>query len=283
MIYKNLVNDHSGNPAITCHLSFIAAVYSMLWGFDLVIAYFYLFVNQTSFTGMKKLLYSLLTLVVLSGQTQAQDCMGIAFKTGMQFEMTTFSAKDKPTGKISYNVKDIHKEGGSTVMDMTAVFEDEKGKQRPPYTVRYTCTGDELVADLSGMMQSMPTTMKDMELKMKTNKLTYPTKLSVGQTLGDGQLEAEMMTNGNTLSTMNMTIANRKVEGQQSITTPAGTFDTYKITSDMNLENRVFGMPIRSAMRTVSYRAPNQILDVKSETYNKNGKLMGYTLLTKAN
>ncbi len=207
----------------------------------------------------------------------------MTFKTGMQFEMSTFDAKNKPTGKISYSVKDVRKEGSSTVMDMTAQFEEEKGKQRPPYSVRYTCTGDELVADLSGMMQSMQSNMKDMELKMKMNKLVYPSKLSAGQKLSDGQLEAELITNGTTMSTMAMTIANRQVDGQQSITTPAGTFDTYKITSDMNMENRVFGMPIRSSMRVVSYRALNQILDVKSETYNKNGKLMGYTLLTKAN
>lgn len=207
----------------------------------------------------------------------------MTFKTGMQFEMTTFNTKDKLTGKISYNVKDVHKEGSSTIMDMTAVFEDEKGKQRPPYSVRYTCTGDELVADLSGMMQAMQANMKDMELKMKMNKLVYPSKYTVGQKLSDGQMEAEMVTNGTTMSTMNMVMANRKVEGQQSITTPAGTFDTYKITSDMNLENRVFGMPIRTSMHVISYRVPNQILDVRSETYNKSGKLMGYTLLTKAN
>lgn len=207
----------------------------------------------------------------------------MTFKTGMHFEMSTFNAKDKPTGKIIYDVKDVHKEGGSTIMDMTAQFEDEKGKQRPSYNVRYTCNGDELVADLSGMMQSMQSSMKDMELKMKMNKLVYPSKLTVGQKLSDGQIEAELGNNGNTMMNMTMIMANRQVEGKESVTTPAGTFDTYKITSDMNMENRVMGMPIRTNMHVVSYRASNQILDVKSETYNKSGKLMGYSLLTKAN
>jgi hypothetical protein len=264
-------------------LSFLDAVYSKLWSFNVIIAYVHLPVNQTSSIRMNRLLFSLLTFVILSGQTQAQDCMGIPLKTGMQFEMSTFNANNKPTGKVSYTVKDVHKEGISTILDMTAQFDDEKGKQRPPYTVRYTCTGDELVADLSGMMQSMQSNMKDMELKMKMNKLIYPSKLSVGQKLGDGQLEAELITNGTTMSTMAMTMDNRQVEGKESITTPAGTFDTYKVTSDVDMENRVFGMPIRSSMHVVSYRSNNQILDVKSETYNKKGKLMGYTLLTKAN
>ena len=69
-----------------------------------------------------------------------------------------------------------------------------------------------------------------------------------------------MITNGSTMMNMNMIMANRQVESKDPITTPAGTFDAYKITSDMNLENRVMGMPIRSTMRVVSYRADNQII-----------------------
>lgn len=210
--------------------------------------------------------------------------MGIAFKAGMNFEMSQFSAKDKPMGKINYQVKDVHKEGSSTIMDITAQVQDEKGNQRPPYTIHYTCTGDELVADMSGMMQAMQaSTLKDMEMKLKTNKLIYPGKLSVGQKLSDGQMEVDMVSNGSTMMNMNMVMANRQVESKDPITTPAGTFDTYKISSDVNFENRVMGMPIRSTMHVVSYRADNQLFDIKSETYNKSGKLLGYSLLTKVN
>lgn len=233
---------------------------------------------------MKTLLLSLVLFAITLLNGRAQDCIGFTLKSGMNFEMSTFNAKDKPTGKISYQVKDVHKEGGSTLMDITAQFQDEKGKQQAPYTIRYTCTGDELLADLSGMAQAFQQSgMKDMEMKLKTNKLAYPGKLSVGQKLADGQMEADLMTNGNTMMTMNMTMSNRQVEGQQSVTTPAGTFDTYKISSDMSSENRVMGLPIRTTMHIISYRANNQIFDIKSETYNKNGKLMGYTLLSKAN
>lgn len=215
---------------------------------------------------------------------RAQDCLGYTFKPGTNLEMSTFSAKDKLTSKIAYQIKDVRKEGGSTVVDITVQIQDEKGKQQAPYNVRYTCTGDELIADMSGMMASMSNTMgKDMEMRMKTNELAYPGKLSVGQTLRDGKMEAEMYNNGSRMVEMTMTMNNRKVESTESLTTPAGTFPTYKISSDMNMENRVMGMPIRTTMRVVSYRADNQLLDVKSETYNKSGKLMGYTLLTRVN
>lgn len=233
---------------------------------------------------MKSFVFMLLLLTCVLIKSRAQDCMGMTLKSGMNFEMSTFSAKDKPTGKITYQVKDVRKEGGSTIMDITAQFQDEKGNQRTPYIIHYTCTGNELVADLSGMMQAMQgAAMKDAEMKLKTNKLVYPGKLSVGQKLSDGQMEAEMTSNGNTMMNMNMIMSNRQVESKEPITTSAGSFDTYKISSDLNVESKVMGIPIRNTMRVVSYRTDNQIFDIKSESYNKNGKLMGYTLLTKAN
>ncbi|GAB2601548.1 TapB family protein [Spirosoma areae] len=233
---------------------------------------------------MKTLFFSLLLLAGAFRYGYAQDCLGMTFKAGMGFELSHFNPKDKPIGKVIYQVKDVHKEGSSTVMDITAQFEDEKGKQRPPYMIHYTCTGNELVADMSGMMQAMQSNgPKDMEMKLKTNKLVYPGKLSVGQKLSDGQMEAEMTSNGNTMMNMSMTMANRQVESKEALTTPAGKFDAYKVSSDMSFENKVMGIPIRNSMRVVSYRADNQLFDIKSETYNKNGKLMGYSLLTKAN
>ena len=232
---------------------------------------------------MKTLLITFLISSLSAVSCLAQDCLGMTFKSGMSIELSTFNAKDKSTGKIVYQVKDVRREGAVTVMDIMAQFQDEKGKQQPSYTIHYTCTGDELVADMSGMMQSMQNGLKDAEMRLKSNKLVYPGKLSVGQKLPDGQMEAEMVSKGSTLMTMNMTMNNRQVESKAPLTTPAGTFDAYKVTSDMSFENRMMGIPIRGTMRTISYRAANQLFDIRSETYNKSGKLMGYSLLSKVN
>jgi hypothetical protein len=78
-------------------------------------------------------------------------------------------------------------------------------------------------------------------------------------------------------------MVNRQVESQQPLTTPAGTFDTYKITSDVNFETRVMGIPVRNKLRTVSYRATNALFDIKSENYDKKGNLTSYMLLSKVN
>ncbi len=229
-----------------------------------------------------KLILSLLLIVSALVDGRAQECLGTPFKAGMGYEMITYNAKDKPVGKVNYLVKNVRREGGSTLIDISIQTADERGKTQPPYTVQYVCTGNELVADLSGLTRSIQgPTAADLEMKLNVNRLTYPSKLSIGQKLPNGVLEAELFSNGNRTMEINMTVNNRQVEGSETLTTPAGTFNTYKLTSDVAIDNRAMGMPIRLSVRTVSYRTNDLIFDVKTENFNKNGKLMSYSLLSK--
>jgi hypothetical protein len=69
------------------------------------------------------------------------------------------------------------------------------------------------------------------------------------------------------------------VTGKESLTVPAGTFEVYKITSDMTITNKTL-VNLSFDFQTVSYRAPEVLWDLKTETYRKD-KLMGYSVLTK--
>jgi DNA/RNA-binding domain of Phe-tRNA-synthetase-like protein len=79
--------------------------------------------------------------------------------------------------------------------------------------------------------------------------------------------------------TFNMIISNRNVNSLEKLTVPAGTYDAYKISSDMNME-MAMGIPVKVAMQSVSYRAPGILWDLKTETYRK-GKLMSYSELSR--
>ena len=116
-----------------------------------------------------------------------------------------------------------------------------------------------------------------MEMKFTSKDIVFPAKLSVGQTLPDASLHGEG-SNGPMMTT-DMTITNRKVMSKETITVPAGTFDTYKVTSDMNVATRAI-VKINFDFNTVSYRSDKVLWDVKTETYRK-GKLMAITELSK--
>jgi hypothetical protein len=78
------------------------------------------------------------------------------------------------------------------------------------------------------------------------------------------------------MAIMNMTInvSNRKVEAVENLTTPAGTFECYKISFDVATK-----MMINVKSKGVEWFAKG-IGMVKNETYDSNGKLLGSNVLT---
>lgn len=229
----------------------------------------------------RSFLFTFLLIAVASVTTYAQTCMGITLKAGMGCEMVTYNAKDKMTGKMTYNVTDVRRDGGNTVVKVDFESTDEKGKSVQKSTLTYTCSGNELVADLSGFMQNgQNQAFKDGEVRLKTNRLVYPA-LSAGQTLPDGKLEADMYNNGSLMVEMSIDMTNRSVSSKENLTVPAGTFEVFKISSDMTVKSKVMGMSIPANLKVVTYRANNTLFDIRSETYSKNGKLYAYTVLSK--
>ena len=71
-----------------------------------------------------------------------------------------------------------------------------------------------------------------------------------------------------------LTIYNRKVDAEESLKTPAGTFNCVKISQSQHLKAM-----ISMDTNSIEWYAEGVGL-VRSESYNKKGKLMGYSLLT---
>ena len=228
---------------------------------------------------MKRLLFVLMLMTVCAVSSYAQECMGFNFKAGSGFEMNSMDGKGKSIGKIIYKIASVTKEGATTVITVDFESINTKGKSDFKNTYKMRCDGNALTMDAGALIN--PEQMKSFEsfqMKFTSTDLVYPVKLSVGDKLKDASLKGEGMS-GPMAVVFNMLIINRKVEGQEKITTPAGTYDTFKITSDMNMETKM-GFGIKMEFQTVSYRAPGIIWDIKSETYRK-GKLVGTTELVK--
>lgn len=72
----------------------------------------------------------------------------------------------------------------------------------------------------------------------------------------------------------NWIITFRKSEANKSTTTPAGTFDCFKISYDSEIK-----AGLKMTVKGVEWVAKN-IGVVRSESYDKNGKLTGYTVMS---
>jgi hypothetical protein len=229
---------------------------------------------------MKKSIILLLWIALFGPFTlRAQECMGIVLKEGSGFEMVTSNEKGKQTGRILYKIKKVSKEGADAVIDIDVESFDAKGKSQMANSMQMRCNGNELRVDASTMMlQDQNKQFEAFEMKFTSKDIIFPAKLSVGQNLPDASLHGEGSSGPMVMNT-DMTISNRKVEGQEKITVPAGTFDTYKVTSDMNILTKAI-VKINLDFKTVSYRSDKVLWDVKTETYRK-GKLIGVTELSK--
>ncbi|CAN0601858.1 unnamed protein product, partial [Ectocarpus sp. 12 AP-2014] len=187
---------------------------------------------------------------------------------GTAFEYTMYNKKGKTDGISSYQVTTVENNGDSTTATMAISFTDNKGKDVYSSDYSFTCTGNMVSIDYQSLMpQQMLEQYGEMDVEMDISgtDLEIPNDLSVGQELEDANVTMKISMSGiNMTTTVDMT--NRKVEKQESVTTPAGTFDCYVLYSDT--ESKV--MMTKQSFPSRVWLAEGVGM-VKQETYKKNG------------
>ncbi|MGB5668148.1 MAG: hypothetical protein WBM53_15005 [Maribacter sp.] len=201
----------------------------------------------------------------------AQDCSKyFPMDEGTKFQITNYDKKDKVSAVMDYVVKEV---SGNTA---TIFYEmhDDKGKMMTSSEYGVKCTDDGVTIDFSSMMSpEILGQYEDMEVEMSGTDLLYPNNLSVGQSLPDADVLMTVKMPPLNMK-MNMNFYNRKVEGNESVTTPAGTFDCYLITYDSEAK---MGFKMTNSNKLWLSEGFGM---VKSETYNKKGALIGKSVLT---
>lgn len=226
----------------------------------------------------KTLIILLIGVLSIPTSLRAQQCLGVAIKEGTGYEVLTYDGRGKETGKLIYNIKKVTQEGGKTMVDVELETFDKR-KSVMANTFQLTCDGKEMRMDTRMAMGGQQSeAYGEMKMNFTSTDLIYPSDLSVGQTLPDGSLHGEGSM-GAMVFTMDTQMKNRKVEAREQVTVPAGTFDAYKVTTDMQFDMKA-GIKSSSTMQLISYRTNDVLFDIKSETY-RNGKLITSSVLSK--
>lgn len=230
---------------------------------------------------MKTILVLLISFLVCTVSFAQCDNAYFPFEDGVTFELTSFKSNGKETGKVKNEIVNGDQEDQVTVKNE---IYDKKGKllNEGEYTV--ICKNGSIQIDMRGFIpEQTMSQMENMEMTLDGDFLEIPNDLEAGQELpdGTGTITMKMSQGGVDMNTnMNFTYTDRKVEKEETITTPAGTFDTYKITQTTNIDSEIMGMMSQSSsMRSASWIAEG-VGTVKSENYDKKGKVESYTLLT---
>ena len=174
-------------------------------------------------------------------------------------------------------VTDVKNAGNTTEASMDTKTINAKGKEQFSAKATVKCAGNSLSVSMKNMMNSEQMAgMKDMEMKVDETYLDYPANMKVGSNLKDGNFKADFYNGGMKLMSMNLTVSDRKVVAQEDIETPAGKFNCYKLTYKGSMKTIV-----NMSYDVAEWFSPKYGV-VKSETY-RNGKSMGYSILTRTN
>lgn len=195
------------------------------------------------------------------------------FKNGTTFQITNFDKKGNKAGVVDYKIS----QANSHTASVSAKISDEKDKEITTSEFKITCNEKGVSIDFKSLMkQEMFDQFKDMDIDISGTDIEIPNNLEVGQSLADARVNMAINMAGMKMN-MNIDMVNRKVVAQESITTAAGTFKCFALSY-----NSEINMGIKQSFAMKEWIAENVGL-VKSESYDKNGKLIGSSELTKIN
>jgi hypothetical protein len=222
-----------------------------------------------------KIMLSFVLLLTTVLTLSAQDCTFFyPMEEGTIIEMKHFDKKEKLSGITRQEI--IEKKLGSNGITLTIrnTSFDEKGKELMSSDLTMECRNGVFTFDMSNYINDeMLAGMKEMEFTMEGDNLEFPSNMKAGDMLKDGKIR--LLVEDMPMMNMTTTVYNRKVEAVENISTEAGTFECYKISYEV-LTDAMIDVQTRG----IEWIAP-ETGAVRTESYNKNGKLMGYSVLSR--
>jgi hypothetical protein len=202
----------------------------------------------------------------------AQDCESFfPLKKGAFMEMKSYDEKGKHTGTVRQTVTDVTNTAKGVEIKVSSEQLDDKNKSLSVQDLEMRCENGVFYMDMKNYFNqaAMGSGQNNTEMSIDATDLVFPSNLKVGETLPDGSMTISMPP-----LTMGVNIFNRKVVSIEDVKTPAGTFEGYKITYDIETK-----IPFKMTNSAIQWYA-KEAGAVRTETYNKKGKLIGYTELT---
>ncbi len=201
----------------------------------------------------------------------------VPVEEGTKWELSHYSPKDKITGYTRYELLKKTTNASTTKFLIRSVSLDKKNKETFNTEYEAVCDNGQFEFDMSFMLQGgMMDAYQGMDLDVNASKLMMPSMNDpVGKSLGDGTITISFGQAGMSIMNFSIECKDRKIDAKETIETTAGKFESIKIS-----QNVVMNTIIKMQFKTVEWFAPNVGM-IRSESYDKNGKPNGYSVLSK--
>ncbi len=218
-------------------------------------------------------------LVLLSVMAFCQCHPYFAIKEGVKSTYDFYNAKDKLASRSINEFKNVSDTGGKMSATMLVqIIDPKKGDVLTSSESEWTCEGGVVrfskdAINISGTDMSAA----GMDVTVEGDEMDIPSDLKPGQTLNDVSYHITMKLSGINVMDRNFFVKNRKVEMEESITTPAGTFNCIKISYTTESSGKSGGM---SKPMVTSIWYSKDVGMVKVENYNDD-RVSNSQILTK--
>lgn len=224
----------------------------------------------------KKYVVPVLLFLAAGLALPGQDCQDFfPQKEGVVLNYVNYDKKDKVTGSSEMSFKEKKQGADFTSVVFSSTYKDKKGEAQFENEVEVDCKDGVLYFSSSKFLD--PSTMsayESMEVEVDASHMEMPLNAKAGNELQDGSVTAVVSNNGMKLITISVKVFNRRVEALETMDTPAGSFECIKTSYDALSE---IGF-VKVNISAVEWYCPD-VGTIRSESYNKNGKLTSYTIL----
>ncbi|MCF8378751.1 MAG: hypothetical protein K9H49_04185 [Bacteroidales bacterium] len=217
---------------------------------------------------MKKLIL-LSVLIVFAMGLKAQEIF-FPTKEGTVLIYKSFDKKNKETGSVRYTIENINRNGND--MDITYLIEsiDQKDELTFKEEITIHMIDDVLYCDMSNFVNKAAFQQDGeipSDIQITGNNLEIPSHPKPGDILPDALIEMAMKM-GYVSMKMTANVTNRKVEALEDITVLAGSFNTYRFSSEVS--STILGL--KTFSKTIDWYAKG-IGVIRTENYDKKGAI----------
>ena len=205
---------------------------------------------------MKKILF--ITVILLLSMAGYAQSVYFPSEEGMTLEYVDKNAKGKATGYVIYQIQKIDRQDDTnfSVGYLVSTLDNKRKEVMAPMEITVHVTDGSVHFDGISVMATLAN-----DLNIKGHGIVIPSDMYVGQKLDDFSVTIDAIATTN--SCTNVTVV-----AEESLTTDAGSFDTYRI--DMNLSGKTLFINIQG---TVSQWYAKGIGEIRTINYDKKGKI----------
>ncbi len=199
----------------------------------------------------------LLTLMLGGNLAFSQNCNFYYLQDGKTAEITFYTKKGDESGKGVYNVTSASQSGNSGSSTIKSEIFNKKGKSVAKGTNNIKCDNGVFMVDLKAFISPEQQEQIKADAKASDVYLSYPANMKTGDALPDGNMDLDIQQDNGMKTHVDVKITDRKVEGQESVTTPAGTWNCFKITYHSAIKVALMGIGIPIKADITEWFAPN--------------------------